>query len=321
MVNTYTILMKILLLEVTMKEKIEDYFPYYFHHASQLSMDAQKKYMRLFKWSLILLVTALLLSCFHSLFEKNKFLIVYSVIIALLIVSSTVCTWLVHTSHLQKKWYDGRAIAESIKTMSWKYINYAHPYDDSNAEELFEGDIKTILEKRKNIYQHLALSNEEETKLITDEMKDFKRLPFEERKELYLKQRIKHQINWYKNKARKNACDKKKWFYVALSFQLLAILATYILFWNSGLGINFVGLFATISTSLISWIQVKRYQELFEAYSITAGELNFIYNKSKEIDENNLSDFIGDAEKAISREHTLWIARRDQSFLEDVIDS
>ncbi|MBF0706024.1 DUF4231 domain-containing protein [Alkalihalobacillus hwajinpoensis] len=301
-----------------MAEKIEEKFPYYYHEASKLSIKSQNRYIGLFKWSLILLISALSLSCCLPLIKSSSFLRVYSTAIVFLILLSALFTWIVHNSNLQKKWYDGRAIAESIKTMSWKFINSVHPYDQKESENIYIKDIKDILKKHGGVSKLLTLSITEGNTIITDEMQSFKALPEEKRKEVYLAQRIQNQINWYTNKAQENSRDKNIWFYTAFSFQLLAIVAVIILFLNSDLAVNFVGLFVTISTSLISWIQVKRYQELIEAYSVTAMELEFIYDRGIRIKESDLPNFIGDAEKAISREHTLWIARRDHSTFKDI---
>ena len=72
-----------------------------------------------------------------------------------------------------------------------------------------------------------------------------------------------------------------------------------------------VGLFTTISASGLSWLQVKQHQELKQAYTTAAQELNFILSLSDEIDtENAFSKFVLDSENAISREHTLWLAQK-----------
>jgi hypothetical protein len=59
-------------------------------------------------------------------------------------------------------------------------------------------------------------------------------------------------------------------------------------------------------------LQLRRYQELSQSYLITATELSLIKSKIHQIEtEEELSNFVDDAETAISREHTLWLARRD----------
>ena len=77
--------------------------------------------------------------------------------------------------------------------------------------------------------------------------------------------------------------------------------------------LKFVGLFTSIASALIAWLQIKQHKEQAQSYSIAELELGFIQQEAQYIaDDLALSDFVGDAENAISREHTLWVARRDR---------
>jgi hypothetical protein len=58
-------------------------------------------------------------------------------------------------------------------------------------------------------------------------------------------------------------------------------------------------------------LQVKKYQETAQSYSVTSQELGFIEALARTVStEEQFSLFVENAEFAISREHTLWIARR-----------
>jgi hypothetical protein len=60
-------------------------------------------------------------------------------------------------------------------------------------------------------------------------------------------------------------------------------------------------------------MQVKKFNELAAAYTVTAHETGLIKPKLEAVDsESDFSDFINDAELAFSREHTLWIARQSK---------
>jgi len=73
------------------------------------------------------------------------------------------------------------------------------------------------------------------------------------------------------------------------------------------------GLFTCLASALIAWVQLKQHKELAQSYSIAEVELGFIQEQGQHITtDREFSDFVGDAENAISREHTLWIARRDK---------
>lgn len=57
---------------------------------------------------------------------------------------------------------------------------------------------------------------------------------------------------------------------------------------------------------------MRQHEELAQSYAVAALELGFIEEQVGRVsDDKGLSAFVADAESAISREHTLWIARRD----------
>jgi hypothetical protein len=77
--------------------------------------------------------------------------------------------------------------------------------------------------------------------------------------------------------------------------------------------INTPSLFTTIIGILIAWMQLKRYQELSQSYGIAALELGMIIEEGKHVrNESGLSKFVLNSENGISREHTLWIARKSE---------
>ena len=69
---------------------------------------------------------------------------------------------------------------------------------------------------------------------------------------------------------------------------------------------------AVAAASVLSWMQVKRFQDLSTSYNFTAQEIGMIKGVLQGVyDEEKFSDFVSDAENAFSREHTQWLARRD----------
>ena len=80
--------------------------------------------------------------------------------------------------------------------------------------------------------------------------------------------------------------------------------------------IKIIAFAITLITSVIAWMQIKNYQELTHSYALTAHELSVIKSKIGQVDsEKSLDNFVDDSETAISREHTMWLARRDHLHL------
>ena len=89
--------------------------------------------------------------------------------------------------------------------------------------------------------------------------------------------------------------------------------------------INLTGAFSAVAAASMAWLQMKRYQDLAQAYALVAHELGLIEVQAEDVRrlietqaqrvhrEEHLASFVANAENAISREHTMWVARRDVS--------
>ena len=66
-----------------------------------------------------------------------------------------------------------------------------------------------------------------------------------------------------------------------------------------------------VAASIVGWVQIKKYNELSAAYTVTAHEIGLIPTTiDSPSNDALLSEFVNDAEQAFSREHTLWLARQ-----------
>jgi hypothetical protein len=147
---------------------------------------------------------------------------------------------------------------------------------------------------------------------VTDRMRQVRALGTAERKELYLKFRIDDQRQWYSNKAGRSQTSEERWFLAVVCSQLLAALSAVVLVGWPEAPANPISFFSALAAALLAWVQVKRYQELAQSYGQAAHELGLILAQAEYITTDDaLSIFVADAENAISREHTMWTARRD----------
>ena len=90
--------------------------------------------------------------------------------------------------------------------------------------------------------------------------------------------------------------------------------AAIVLVEQPGFNLKLTGLFTSLASALIAWLQVKQHKEIAQSYSVAELELDFIQEQAQYVTtDRELSNFVGDAENAVSREHTLWTARRDRS--------
>lgn len=230
--------------------------------------------------------------------------------VAGLILSSV----LLHTQP-QNRWYQGRAAAESIKTLSWQYCvgGGSYPRGLADAEAHLIGQIKqVILDLPATEQPGEDLTGDQ----VTAEMQDCRRSPLADRQKLYLSDRIDHQSRWYTGRARLNRRRSTTWMGVTITAQIVGTALAA----GKGLGltdVDLLGIAAAVAASCAAWMQTKQYQNLAASYDFTARELQAIRTEAQTRltppDEQTWATFVGDAETAISREHTTWRARRGLS--------
>jgi hypothetical protein len=283
------------------------------YQAADLSSDrSQQSYILIIAIDLVSMVIASILSIYnYSQIEAKSF--IYC-IAGLLLSLSLILTIIIKSKKYEDVWYQSRALAESCKTLTWRFITGSESFECDKTEEivrqLFLNRLKELSLKFLELNKVL---NAEVISLpiITEKMMAVRRMNLQERKKYYLEHRIKEQEKWYSNKAEINKKKYNTWFWIIVLSQALGILSVFFLIKYPSSDWNFIGLFTTISSAAISWLQLKQHQELKQAYTTAAQELCFIEAKFDQLStEKELSEFILDAENAISREHTLWLAQK-----------
>jgi hypothetical protein len=284
-----------------------------FRAADQASLEAQRRYLWLVRIDLVSLCLGAILTSFQ--YEDpawNRFLAVAGAV--LLAVGLVITTWL-NQKAFKRQWYGGRAAAESIKSLAWRYMMRAEPYgtvlDRAAADRNFGEAVLRILKDVPDlsIPPGTGLGTDP---IVTVRMREVRAKELPERKTLYLQGRIGDQQQWYTRKADISARKEERFFWLIVGAQLLALLTALGLVLVPGFWVQPVGFFSTLAAAFLAWLQVKQHEELTQAYRVAAYELGLIAAEAEQQhDEASFSQFVADAESAISREHTLWLARRD----------
>lgn len=237
--------------------------------------------------------------------DRNFTLVASAIFLSIGIILSGV----VRFKKYDKIWYDGRAVAESVKTLTWKYVTRAQPYGNqlspAQLDNAFADDLASLLPSIKNYSIHHPGPQ------VTPKMAEIRALPFDQRATIYLNDRVNAQSDWYSLKSLSNKRKNSWWFIALVLSQICAVVHSLVLIWHPTIHFNFVPLFTTVTASVISWTQVQKFQELAESYSVAAQELSLASERGRYLEsEDALSQFVDDSETAVSREHTLWAARR-----------
>ena len=210
-------------------------------------------------------------------------------------------------------WYNGRAVAESVKTRSWRWIMQAEPYQDVGNHEitckLFISDLKSILSQNRSL-SHELISSTCVQDPISQKMETIRNLTLEERLMVYKEQRIKNQADWYSRKSLFNKNRAFQWFCASIALHVIAILMLLYRIKDPSASVP-VEVIATTAGAVLTWLQAKKHSELNSSYGLTAHEITLIKGEALSVrTEKELSEFVVNSENAFSREHTQWTARK-----------
>jgi SMODS and SLOG-associating 2TM effector domain 1 len=122
--------------------------------------------------------------------------------------------------------------------------------------------------------------------------------------------RVADQQRWYANKSSSNNIHARNWliaFYTANALGLVgaALKASAVT------NVDLLGILAAAAAAIGAWLEVKQHRSLAIAYNVTARELRRVLTLfDVAMSPDQWADFVDQAEEAISREHTMWVASR-----------
>ena len=287
----------------------EDKFPAVYRAADKNSLAGQQHFMVSTKIRLGTLIAASIFGVLTSIERIEE----CAAILAAISFGLALATELfLLKTRPERTWYDGRAGAESAKTLTWRFIVGGRPFgkDDSSdegAEELFLNRLREIVQNLKGIALVPPTSG---TDQVTTAMREMRNLPLEQRRGEYLLGRIADQRDWYASKSKWNETRATIWM-IGMGIGEAIALVGAILMAASKISVDVLGLAGATVAAGAAWIQTKQYQNLASAYAVASHELSDIHARAQWADtEPKWAHFVDQSEEAISREHTMWRASR-----------
>ncbi|MEU4887840.1 MULTISPECIES: DUF4231 domain-containing protein [Streptomyces] len=280
-------------------------FPGLYQAADSASLRGQRHFMRAVKWRLL---SVLLAAAFGLLTTYSHY---YAIASALAFLSALLIELYILKEKPERVWYDGRALAESAKSLTWRYAVGAAPYQIGSAtEDAAERFRQQIRELLRDAPQTGITATD--APVVSKAVRRLRSSPLCERRRAYLQGRIIDQQCWYAKKAEFNRIRALRWRLVLLGVELAGFLAAMIHV-SQVINIDLAGVAAALIGAGAAWLTTKQHESLAHAYSFTSNELSIIRDRLEGMDhedEDLWSTEIGDAEEAISREHTMWRASR-----------
>lgn len=209
----------------------------------------------------------------------------------------------------ERRWYDARAAAESIKTASWEFAvgGEAFRLDDGTAEARYHDVLKRVLANVKSLDVGAAGTKNAS---VTPSMKALRAKDRAERAAVYLSGRVEDQVDWYSSKADDNKRLARRFGIAVIAVEAVAVLVG-LLRVSGSLGPDYLGPLAACAAGIVGWMQAKKYSNLAQAYAVTSHEVSLVpVTLDPSHSEESWAQAVHDAEAAFSREHTMWQARR-----------
>lgn len=213
----------------------------------------------------------------------------------------------------ERGWYDGRAVAESAKTMAWRYAVAGKPFPLELAER--SADLEMVRRLRDLPLSTAGLElvpSSEAGAQITSAMRSLRQMPLMERKTAYREGRLRDQQAWYARKALSNRQQGDLWNRLLLSLEAAGAVAA-VLIATTALSLHVLPLTGAVLAGATAWLQTKQHETLASAYALASLDLATVLELMEGVvSEGEWASFVDDAENAVSREHTMWQARRSQ---------
>lgn len=230
-------------------------------------------------------------------------------IISIFLIALLGATLLSFYGRFINKWYLFRALAESTKTITWRFVMCAPPFEstEEDARRLFLSRVKLMLDEYKSSLSSLSWNKDDS--FITDEMIQIRGMNSLKKKQLYMSERVEEQQKWYSSKAKNNKRGRD----ITTGIVVLCIIISFIILYvNVPQVNNLICVAIMLCISCLSWMDAKRYKELYSSYSWTVKDLNLLMDEYKN-SCRDISSCVADAENAFSREHSSWLSRKDNS--------
>ncbi len=215
-------------------------------------------------------------------------------------------------SHHEAVWYENRLLAESIRSLVWRYAVGGAPFsreEDDRAPQEYTSRVANILTDM----QHAPVPDVQDgVALITDTMERMRQGALSERRATYGASRVLSQLQWYAAHAKtdgRRSANLDAWFLAAsgaaVFFGLLQAFAVF--------EINLLGVFGVLAACVYTWQSQRRYTRQAKAYAAAANHLTLVHTRLETPQtEDEWAQFVDDAEDGIGREHTSWRVSRSQ---------
>jgi hypothetical protein len=287
-------------------------FPAIFQSADRSSLSAQQRFLQATKIRLGGLTLAAVCGAFDVTIGDVNPVVLVGVCFFVVAVGAEI---FLLADRPDRAWYEGRAVAESVKTLTWRYAvgGIPFPLGMADADAHLLARFREFVPDLGDLRIDPVIRADHQ---ITPAMRKLRSAEFDVRRRAYDEERIEDQRAWYAKKAQWNSGRAVIWSIVAVAGEMAGIVAGSLRAFEI-INFDLFGILAAIAAGAAAWSQAKQYETLEHAYSTASQELAIIRSSVESVSEEKWATFVDDSEQAISREHTMWRAARSVSIRSD----
>jgi hypothetical protein len=277
-------------------------FPGLFQAADQASIQGQRTYLRAVRARLTLSVLAAASAAVTIAVGTAD---IAAIGTALLFVGALGVDVLVLRGQPNQTWYQGRALAESTKTLAWRYAVGGAPFPLS--VPAIDAD-KAFVDRLAALRGDLAAVPLLPTRagMISDRMRALRAAPLPERQRTYLTGRIDDQQVWYADKAQFHRRQARLYQGLMLVCEIAGVAAALAKAFEV-ISFDLAGIVAATISALAAWTAARQHAGTAHAYVVASHDLGLVREHLRYRDsEAEWAAAVADAEAAISREHSTW---------------
>ncbi len=223
--------------------------------------------------------------------------------------------WQAARHHYRAQWMLHRSAAEFLRSQCWRYAVRGAPFGSevTDPDSVFAFRLAESLEQLRTVGWHAPGGTgvpDPARDLITPAMRALRGTSFAVRREVYVRDRLLEQRDWYRRRSGESRRALALW--QALSAlgtgAALAAAAAKVFEWGSSM--DLAGLASSLAASGVAWSEVRQYHPLIAAHARVAQELSAMeVVLVKETAQERWAADVESAEEAISPERTAWLTR------------
>jgi hypothetical protein len=210
----------------------------------------------------------------------------------------------------EQDWYRARALAEEIKSATWCFMMRCPPFakDDKEARPAFRKALMRMLDEHEAIVARMGADADADE--ITPQMLAVREKTLAERKDIYFTQRIEEQRNWYRVKGQAGRRAAQRWVALCATVYIGAVASVIVRAAWPDSWYSPTEVFIILASTLLGWIQMKKFGELAASYSLAAHKAGFMDGPLNAAEtEEAFVAVVKEDEVYFAREQSDWVSQ------------